>query len=1016
MSRSESRWGVILQQTMATVIYQDHRPDVWIYSIAHTIGVGSLSLGTMICLDGGTLEGGGQLVRNAVALSALTGQPVRITRIRGNRPGATGLRSSHAAAIQCLLDICGGTAVNATVRSSEITFYPRGQQDGIEPAAAKEKDFAAALRTIKLEALAGVPPIQPRYNVRLKTPGSAFLIFQALYPYLLYAGACANARAAEHGECPPEATIKLSVTGGTNVSFSPSYDYVSQVLCPNFARLGLPHLDVELKHRGWSAGATDLGAVSFLIHPLDIQKAAHAAGLAADDPRCSSTSFAPVFPAININRYERGTITQIDITVLAPDTTLDDIESARKRRSFKRHKSKDGRTEQYPDAGLAADESDSGPGKRSAPHSVREFIENYAFQAVCNAFTIKSKGGHNSQQPKIQLHHSERTRHYSQTYILLVAHTSTGFRLGRDALFGVSNTSESKIKPGNKPKGQGKGQGRSHAKSRVNTGADMERAIEGMVNRCVEDLMYELADGDGARDVKTMLGDDQPSRLLDSYMRDQIVVFQALGNLAAGEENMPSSTPPERGLSLHTQTAMWSRPGGLLGGYSTMGSLNVYILTFNCARNLIDTNRFASHLFDGLHPGAPQTAAHLPDLLVLALQEVAPIAYAFLGGSYLDRYYDAFRDALDIATAGAAGDGAGGHVHYRNLVTKNIGMTALMVFARSDVVERIRYIQTAETGVGVHEAGNKGAVGARIGCLAGREDDSSDAGHDGTVEVTVVSAHLAPDETGWQRRNQDWKSIAQRLVFRSEGTEHPLHQEDEEGMPLLRSSASLNEPSALYSPNSYLFVAGDFNYRTADARPAPQDYRTFPRPLENEDPMSQFTDLFALDQLNREREAGRVFNRLMEPKVMFPPTYKYSNDARSLASVDPNGGWKWAKTRWPSWCDRILYLDHPSKTNESGIVKIHRYDILPLCSTSDHRPVVLSASVPLQALPESSDYRPPFEVDPHWEDKRAVARRKELVVGAVAYLGLTWEGNGIVVATVFGLAAAYYGLHALLAG
>lgn len=41
----------------------------------------------MVVLDGRTGEGGGQLVRIAVCLSALTGTPIRIHHVRGNRAG-----------------------------------------------------------------------------------------------------------------------------------------------------------------------------------------------------------------------------------------------------------------------------------------------------------------------------------------------------------------------------------------------------------------------------------------------------------------------------------------------------------------------------------------------------------------------------------------------------------------------------------------------------------------------------------------------------------------------------------------------------------------------------------------------------------------------------------------------------------------------------------------------------------------------------------------------------------------
>jgi len=44
----------------------------------------------VVRLDGRTGEGGGQLVRVAVALAALTGTPLRIDNVRGNRQGKRG--------------------------------------------------------------------------------------------------------------------------------------------------------------------------------------------------------------------------------------------------------------------------------------------------------------------------------------------------------------------------------------------------------------------------------------------------------------------------------------------------------------------------------------------------------------------------------------------------------------------------------------------------------------------------------------------------------------------------------------------------------------------------------------------------------------------------------------------------------------------------------------------------------------------------------------------------------------
>ena len=463
-----------------------------------------------------------------------------------------------------------------------------------------------------------------------------------------------------------------------------------------------------------------------------------------------------------------------------------------------------------------------------------------------------------------------------------------------------------------------------------------------------------------------------------------------------------------------------------------MSAFNLRIITFNCARTLIDVSSFALLVLDPLF-----RTSSVPDIVVLSLQEIAPISQSFLGGSYIAPYFGAFVDALTITA-----QTQGGHA-YENIVTKNLGMTALMVFAKVDIVDRIRAIETAGVGVGLWEMGNKGAVGARIRWVGDREDDTY---------TTFIAAHLAPMEDAVQRRNEDWKHIVQNLVFIPERATPTSERTDraashEEQRPLLSRPHSPNTQFTLYSsPSSisYLFLAGDLNYRTSDSAPAQDAYKIWPQPTSDRNSPRHFSHYLSSDQLTREKGAGRTLHHLVEAPIDFPPTYKYeqpsnssidfsdsNNDRREndgAASIVPNDlqaaknvrfskdpyateTWVWAKHRTPSWCDRILFLPSPKLETQS-------YTALPLLSSSDHRPVALAASISSSEESETSTWDhirdAPFLVNPQWRKKRDAARRRELAAGLTLYLATTNEGRMIALAVGVGIFAGVLALRRYL--
>src|SRR5262245_32019793 len=74
-------------------------------------------------LDGAQGEGGGQMLRSALALSVLTGRALHMTNIRARRKNP-GLAAQHLACVAAAARICGGHGSGAAIGAREIRFEP----------------------------------------------------------------------------------------------------------------------------------------------------------------------------------------------------------------------------------------------------------------------------------------------------------------------------------------------------------------------------------------------------------------------------------------------------------------------------------------------------------------------------------------------------------------------------------------------------------------------------------------------------------------------------------------------------------------------------------------------------------------------------------------------------------------------------------------------------------------------------------------------------------------------------
>ena len=155
----------------------------------------------MIRVNGNYGEGGGAIARVALALSTITQKPFEVYDIRKGRKDP-GLKSQHIYCVKSLQELCNADAEGAELGSLCLKYYP-------------QKIVAKNL------------------NIDIETAGSVTLLLQALLLPAMFSNK----------------SLTLKITGGTDVKWSPSFDYFNNILLPQLRRFA--KIEAKLLKRGY---------------------------------------------------------------------------------------------------------------------------------------------------------------------------------------------------------------------------------------------------------------------------------------------------------------------------------------------------------------------------------------------------------------------------------------------------------------------------------------------------------------------------------------------------------------------------------------------------------------------------------------------------------------------------------------------------------------------------------------------------------------------------------------------
>ena len=156
----------------------------------------------MIRIDGAKGEGGGQMLRSALSLSLITGQPFQMDQIRAGRQ-KPGLLRQHLAAVLAAAQVGEAEVQGAQLGSQSLSFAPKSIKPG-------------------------------EYKFAVGSAGSGTLVFQTVLPALMMASGKST----------------ITIQGGTHKEAAPPFEFLDRTFLPFIRHMG-PQVDLTLERYGF---------------------------------------------------------------------------------------------------------------------------------------------------------------------------------------------------------------------------------------------------------------------------------------------------------------------------------------------------------------------------------------------------------------------------------------------------------------------------------------------------------------------------------------------------------------------------------------------------------------------------------------------------------------------------------------------------------------------------------------------------------------------------------------------